>query len=165
MERVRRLGELVGSVLAETSERVLVLGSGGLSHDPPVPKLETASGAQLEMILRGRDLSPEQRSARQQRVVDGAKAFTAGTATIQDLNPAWDRAFLDVCAAGDTSVFDRMEPAEMAAAAGNSAHEVRTWVAALSAVRATGPYRVTSSYYRAVKELIAGFGVITVDVA
>lgn len=162
IERVRRLGELIGATLADVPERVLVLGSGGLSHDPPVPKLATATDAQFEMILRGRNLSVEQRAARQQRVIDGAKAFSAGTSNIQDLNPEWDRAFLDICAAGDTSQFDKMSAKEMAAAAGNSAHEVRTWIAALSAIGANGPYKVTSQYYRPIKELIAGFGVITV---
>jgi 2,3-dihydroxyphenylpropionate 1,2-dioxygenase len=38
MRRVRRLGEVIGGFLAALAdERVLVLGSGGLSHDPPVP--------------------------------------------------------------------------------------------------------------------------------
>ena len=49
----------------------------------------------------------------------------------------------------------------MAAAAGNSAHEVRTWVAAYNALRAAGEYTVTSEYYRPIPELIAGFGVTT----
>ena len=44
---------------------------------------------------------------------------------------------------------------------GNSAHEVRTWVAAFAALAAVGAYRVHSRYYRPVPELIAGFAVRT----
>jgi 2,3-dihydroxyphenylpropionate 1,2-dioxygenase len=54
-----------------------------------------------------------------------------------------------------------MEPAQMAADAGNSAHEVRTWVAAFSALGAAGPYSVEYEYYRPIREYIAGFGVMT----
>lgn len=47
----------------------------------------------------------------------------------------------------------------MAKDAGNSAHEVRTWLAAFSALQASGPYE--SSFYRPIPEFIAGFGVMT----
>lgn len=52
----------------------------------------------------------------------------------------------------------------MARVAGNSAHEVRTWVAALSALSAVGDYTVRDRFYRPIKELIAGFGVLTARV-
>ena len=45
--------------------------------------------------------------------------------------------------------------------AGNSSHEVRTWIAAYAALGATGPYSVHYSYYRPIRELIAGFGLTT----
>jgi 2,3-dihydroxyphenylpropionate 1,2-dioxygenase len=54
-----------------------------------------------------------------------------------------------------------MDPAEMAAVAGNSAHEVRTWLAAFSALRAGGSYAVETQFYRPIPEYIAGFGVMT----
>ena len=43
--------------------------------------------------------------------------------------------------------------------AGNSSHEVRTWIAAYAALGAVGPYTVQYSYYRPIREYIAGFGV------
>ena len=46
--------------------------------------------------------------------------------------------------------------------AGNSAHEVRTWIAGYAALGAVGPYTVQYSYYRPIRELIAGFGLTTV---
>jgi 2,3-dihydroxyphenylpropionate 1,2-dioxygenase len=162
MARVRRLGQAVGEFVSNMQdERVLVIGSGGLSHDPPVPQWATADPQQRALLLDGRHPTEEARNARQQRVIDTAQQFAAGTAAIKDLNPEWDRAFMAQLAAGDFGAIDAMTPAVMAEEAGNSAHEVRTWVAAFAALSAAGPYTVTSSFYRPIREYIAGFGVVT----
>lgn len=162
MARVRKLGEAVGSFLATLEdERVLIIGSGGLSHDPPVPQWATATEAQRALLLNGRHPTPEARDARQQNVINAGKAFAAGESKMRDLNPEWDQAFMEVMASGDLSPIDAMIPSQMAIDAGNSAHEVRTWVAAFAALSAAGEYRVESSYYRPIREYIAGFGVMT----
>jgi len=162
MSRVRRLGEAVGSFLATLEdERVLVIGSGGLSHDPPVPQWATADDNARKLLLNGRHPTAAARDARQQRVIDTGKAFAAGTATIQDLNPEWDQALMATLASGDLGPIDAMTPAQMAKDAGNSAHEVRTWVAAFAALGAAGDYDVAYSFYRPIREYIAGFGVMT----
>ncbi|GAW51846.1 MULTISPECIES: 3-carboxyethylcatechol 2,3-dioxygenase [unclassified Nocardioides] len=162
MARVRQLGRAVGEFVAHMpGERVLVIGSGGLSHDPPVPQWATADQQQRALLLDGRHPTEAARHARQQRVIDTAQQFAAGTASIKDLNPEWDRAFMAHLAAGDFGAIDAMTPAVMAEEAGNSAHEVRTWVAAFAALSAAGPYTVTSSFYRPIREYIAGFGVVT----
>jgi 2,3-dihydroxyphenylpropionate 1,2-dioxygenase len=62
-------------------------------------------------------------------------------------------------ASGDLTPIDSMTPDRMAADAGNSAHEVRTWVAAYAALGAAGRYTVEYSFYRPIREYIAGFGV------
>lgn len=162
MARVRRLGQVIGAFLAtQTDERVLVIGSGGLSHDPPIPQWATADEEQRASLLAGRHPTDAARDARQQRVIDTARQFAAGTANIKDLNPEWDRAFIAHLTAGDFAAIDAMTPEAMAAVAGNSAHEVRTWVAAFAALAEAGPYTVTSSFYRPIREYIAGFGVVT----
>lgn len=161
MRRIRLMGEAVGRYVGNLDMRVLVVGSGGLSHDPPVPQWATADEQQRDLLLAGRNPTPEARAARQQRVIDTAKEFAAGTATIQDLNPEWDRDFMAVCAGGDLSAADSYRPDAMTRDAGNSSHEVRTWLAAFSALSTSGPYEVTSSYYQPIPEYIAGFGVMT----
>jgi 2,3-dihydroxyphenylpropionate 1,2-dioxygenase len=162
MSRVRRLGEAVGSFAGTlANDRVLILGSGGLSHDPPVPQWDTANSEQRASLLNGRHPTEAAREARQRRTIETAKAFAAGTAAIQDLNPEWDRALMDTLASGDLSAIDAMTPEEMAAAAGNSAHEVRTWVAAFSALGMAGRYAVQDSFYRPIRDYIAGFGIMT----
>ena len=57
---------------------------------------------------------------------------------------------------------DTTIPAEMTEIAGNSSHEVRTWISGYAAMSAAGEYQVKHSYYRPIKELIAGFGLTTV---
>jgi 2,3-dihydroxyphenylpropionate 1,2-dioxygenase len=163
LARIRLLGEAVGRHLATLDQKVLLIASGGLSHDPPVPRLATATPDQRRMLMgEGGPLTPEAREARQRRVIDAAREFTAGTATIQDLAPDWDRELLRILASGDLSPIDAWDPDEMTRIAGHSSHEVRTWIAAHAALGAAGPYSVKFSYYRPIRELIAGFALTTV---
>lgn len=161
VSRVRQFGQAVGEYFKDSDKKVLFIGSGGLSHDPPVPAIATATPAQREMLTNGRNPTPEARAARQQRTIDTAIAFAAGEADIMELNPEWDRAFLEVCKSGNVEGFDAYNADDMDAAAGHSSHEVRTWVAAYSALRACGEYEVNYEFYKPIKEYIAGFGVTT----
>ncbi|MFB1297898.1 3-carboxyethylcatechol 2,3-dioxygenase [Mycobacterium sp. pW049] len=161
VRRVRALGAAVGAYLATLGKRVLVVGSGGLSHDPPVPTLATAPPAALERIVHGAPMSTEQRQARQTAVIEAAREFASGHGTLAPLNPEWDEAFLDLLDTGRLSGVDDWDNTWIAAQAGNSAHEVRTWVAAFSALAAQGSYETSSRFYRAAPELIAGFAIRT----
>jgi 2,3-dihydroxyphenylpropionate 1,2-dioxygenase len=161
LHRSRALGTAVGTFLAGLDRRVLVLGSGGLSHDPPVPTLKTAPAAALERIVQGRPMTPEQRQARQDQVIAAAREFAAGDGPSRPLNADWDRSFLDLMDSARFAELDNWTNTWIAGEAGNSAHEVRTWVAAFAALAARGPYRTVNHYYRAAPELIAGFAVRT----
>ena len=161
LRRVRALGTAVGTYLATLGKRVLVVGSGGLSHDPPVPTLATAPPAALERIVHGRPMTTEQRQARQVAVMDAARAFAAGEGPLQPLNPDWDHAFLELLDANRLTEVDAWSNAWIAQEAGNSAHEIRTWVAAFAALAAHGRYETVQRFYRAAPELIAGFAIRT----
>ena len=164
LSRVRLLGESVGRYLQRLDGKVLVVASGGLSHDPPVPRFATATPEQRRMLLgEMHPLNPEARQARQQRVIAAAADFANNKADIQDLAPAWDEAFLDIVAAGELNRFDAWTPDEMTRVAGNSAHEVRTWIAAYAALSSAGKYAVGYRFYRPIKSLIAGFAVTTAN--
>ena len=164
MERVRRMGQAVGRFLRGlTDNRILLIASGGLSHDPPVPQWATATAEQRNLLLDGRHPTAEARQARQDRVINTAKAFAAGEADIQDLNPQWDLQFMRDCAtaAQNPAVFDSYNADDMDVEAGHSSHEVRTWVAAFSAMSAaTDGFSVEFEYYRPIPEFIAGFGIM-----
>lgn len=163
VRRIRMMGQAVGNYLKTLDQKVLIIASGGLSHDPPVPRIATATPEQREQLLGGgRHLTPDAREARQQRVIDAAKQFAAGTSTIQDLAPEWDRRLMDLLATGQIDATDEWSPDEMTRIAGNSSHEVRTWIAGYAAMQAAGDYQVEYSYYRPIREYIAGFGVSTV---
>ncbi|GAB2490351.1 hypothetical protein GCM10027030_25590 [Luteococcus sediminum] len=133
MRRIRQMGEAIGRWVATCDERVLLIASGGLSHDPPVPQWATASEDVRKFLLDGRNPTPEARQARQQRVIDSAKDFVEGRATIRDLNSEWDKEFMRMCAEHDVAGLDALTAEQMVRDAGNSSHEVRTWVSAFSA--------------------------------
>jgi 2,3-dihydroxyphenylpropionate 1,2-dioxygenase len=161
LHRCRTLGTAVGSHLATLGKRVLLLGSGGLSHDPPVPTLATATPQVVDRIVHGRPMTPEQRSARQTAVMDAAKSFAAGASDLAPLNPEFDRQFLEIVDSGHLDDLDKWSNSFIAAEGGNSAHEIRTWVAAFAALAAAGPYRTDLRYYKPAPELIAGFAIRT----
>jgi 2,3-dihydroxyphenylpropionate 1,2-dioxygenase len=161
LHRCRTLGTAVGSYLATLDKRVLVVGSGGLSHDPPVPTLATATPAVVERIVHGRPMTPEQRLARQRAVIDAARSFAGGESELQALNPEWDQRFLEILDDGKLDDLDKWSNSFIANEGGNSAHEIRTWVAAFAALASAGPYRTGVRYYKPAAELIAGFAVRT----
>lgn len=161
LHRCRTLGTAVGSYLATLHQRVLVVGSGGLSHDPPVPTLATATPQIVERIVHGRPMTSEQRSARQTAVIDAAKRFAGGDSDLRPLNPDFDQKFLEIIDSGRLDELDKWSNAFIAGEGGNSAHEIRTWVAAFAALASTGPYETGLRYYRPAPELIAGFAVRT----
>lgn len=161
--RARQLGQAVGQFAATLGKRVLFIGSGGLSHNPPVPQMATASPEVAERLITGRNPSPEARAARQQRVVDAATRFAAGSTELRALNPDWDRTFMAHIQARDWAALDAYTNADITAQGGNSAHEVKSWVAAAAAFEActAGACQLQSRYYQAIPEWIAGFGVLT----
>jgi 2,3-dihydroxyphenylpropionate 1,2-dioxygenase len=165
LKRTRALGTAIGQYLASLDKRVLVIGSGGLSHDPPVPTLATAPPAALERIVGGAPMTPEGRAARQEAVIAAAHDFAHGQSALQPLNPDWDHALLDLIDTNRLEETDGWTNDWIAREAGNSAHEIRTWVAAFAALAAQGDYQTQQRYYRAAPELIAGFAIRTAVVA
>ncbi|MBP5880661.1 3-carboxyethylcatechol 2,3-dioxygenase [Streptomyces scabiei] len=159
--RVRALGTAVGRAAAEIDRRVLFLASGGLSHDPPVPVLDGAPPRVAAALIEGRPPTPEQRARAEQRVVRAGRDYAAGSTEMIPINPDWDNRFLDHVENGELAAFDTWTVEGMAKEGGNSAHEVRTWIAAFASLAATGPYDLASRFYEAVPAWIAGFAVAT----
>ncbi|MBN3751496.1 3-carboxyethylcatechol 2,3-dioxygenase [Paraburkholderia sp. Tr-20389] len=156
--RARLLGDAMGRFIARMDRRVLLIGSGGISHEPPVPEIEGADAVVAERLIAGRNPSRESRDAREARTVAAAKAFTAGDSRLHPLNPFWDRAFLDLLQSGDVAATDGLTNDAIRREGGKSAHEIRAWIAAFGALAACGPYEASVDYYRAIPEWIAGFG-------
>lgn len=161
-KRVRLLGEAIGQFALGLNKRVLLLGSGGLSHQPPVPELATANALLKDRMLgSGRYLPADEREARTQRVVDAARRFVDDQESLHPLNPEWDNYFLDLLESGAIQELDSQGNDELSVLAGKSTHEVKAWVAAFAALSAHGPYETTHRYYRPIPEWIAGFGALS----
>src|SRR5690349_8755692 len=138
-----------------------MLARSGSLHDPPDPTLATPLSARFERIVGGKPMTPEAHAAPLDSAIAAARDFAHGESPLQPLNPDWDHAFLDLLDDGRIAEVDGWTNEWIAGAAGNSAHEIRTWVAAFAALSAQGSYRTEQRYYRAAPDLIAGFAIRT----
>jgi len=161
--RIRKLGEAVGKFIGKLNKRVLILGTGGLSHEPPVPLLSGANEDIANFLIAGRNPTPEFRAARQARTLATGMVFGTPECELTPLNPAWDQDFMNLMMSGDLEKVDAFDIEEISKAAGRSTHEIRTWVAAFSALAANGPYEARQDYYRPINEWIAGYGVLSAE--
>ncbi|ROO84706.1 2,3-dihydroxyphenylpropionate 1,2-dioxygenase [Actinocorallia herbida] len=161
VSRIRAMGDALGRAAADLDRRVLFLGSGGLSHDPPVPVLDGAPPRVADALIEGRPPTPEQRARGEERVVQAGRDYAAGSSRMIPINPEWDNRLLDHLEKNELPAFDSWTVQWMGEQGGGSSHEVRTWIAAHAALAASGPYEMTSRFYEAVPEWIAGFGVTT----
>jgi 2,3-dihydroxyphenylpropionate 1,2-dioxygenase len=161
MRRVRLLGQSVGRELLSWNKRVLVIGSGGLSHDPPIPRLEEVPPDVVARLIDGRNPSPQLRAERRRRVIEASRAHAAGDTTYQQINPEFDREIMDTLSSGELAQSDSWSNSWMEETGGHSAHEIRSWVAAFAALSAGGRYRVADRGYWPVKEWMTGFGIMT----
>lgn len=159
--RVRKLGEAVGRFIAGLGQRVLILATGGLSHEPPVPLFAGAPAETAEFLIAGRNPTPEFRAARQARTYATGLTYGKPGCPLTPLNPEWDLNFIDLMLSGQISQVDDFNIDEISKVAGRSTHEVRTWVAAFAALAGNGPYYGRTDYYRPINEWIAGYGVVS----
>ena len=166
--RVRALGEAIGRYAAGLGKRVLFVGSGGLSHDPPLPQMATADVLRREFLIAGRNPGPEARAARQERILAAGRASAKGEGPCRPLNPEWDRHVLDLFAQQDLKSFDRFTDEEVNRLGGSGGAEIRAWQAAFAALASAGRYeaKVAGRYvadllfYRPIPEWIVGMGVM-----
>ena len=135
--RCAELGRAVGAFVRggalDDSERVLFIGSGGLSHEPP------------SLVPGARDLDEEQRRA----LITAAGAHAADA-----LNPEWDQEFLGVLAGPQWQDLAALTVGDIAPG-GAGGVEILTWIAA--AFAADEPLRTV--VYQPVEDWITGMGI------
>jgi 2,3-dihydroxyphenylpropionate 1,2-dioxygenase len=140
------------------ADRVLVVGSGGLSHWPPsTSAFDTSLGDdEREFLLTGRERVAELEEARERRVQQ------MGANMSGRINPHWDQWVLRCLAEGDVEPLLRLDEPAIFEQAGNGGQEVRTWLAALGAWDAADAQpAVADRGYEAVPRWITGMGTLT----
>jgi 2,3-dihydroxyphenylpropionate 1,2-dioxygenase len=158
---VRLLGEAVGRFALATGKRVLFLGSGGLSHDPPIPQIQNSEGPVRDFLIEGRNPTAEARMARERRIVDAAEQFMLGTSRCREPNAAWDASILHALTSGRLHVADDWVEDQVTEQGGCGAHELRTWIAAFAALSVAGEYDAEVCYYQVVREWLTAMGIMT----
>lgn len=160
LRRARLLGQAVGTFARSLNKRVLFVGSGGLSHDPPIPNMATAGPEQRAFLIGGRNPSTEARRAREARVMAAAQASATQTSNHLPPDEHWDLAFVDLLRTRELTKVDAWTETDLSAKAGCGGHEVRTWVAAFAALAAAGgDYSFELDSYAIVPEWMTGMGV------
>ena len=159
VRRCRALGEAIGGYLDTLPGRTLLIGSGGLSHEPPVPTLDHPDAAVRERITVRSVSSPQDFEVRMQRVLAAGQAMAAGTSPLKPLNPAWDARWMDALQSGQLEALEAIDEASIARDAGLSGHESKTWLVARAALPRHG-LTCAMRWYRDIPALIAGFGIL-----
>jgi 2,3-dihydroxyphenylpropionate 1,2-dioxygenase len=134
LSRVIDFGSALHKIIGNRDERVLIIGSGGLSHQPPSmsPAARALPEAEREALAR-------------QSIVDAARF----------IDPTWDRWFLQTLAAGDWATLRAIDGPQLDGM-GSGTNEVRTWIAAWAAAGgASGTF-----VYEPVARWITGMGVL-----
>ncbi len=155
LRRCYEFGAAVGSAIRESSaaRRVMVLGSGGLSHwVRPVSEDDPATDKEIrDYVIHGRDRVVEYSAMRDASVAERRKGLVEGK-----VNEEWDRWFLSRLETQDYESIFAQDPDEMERIAGNGSHEVRSWLAAVGAWNAP----VSTLAYEPVLRWVTGMGCI-----
>jgi 2,3-dihydroxyphenylpropionate 1,2-dioxygenase len=135
-KRVADFGAAVARFLDAVDQRVLLIGTGGLSHSPP--------SLEVDAYELGDD--------------DRARIIAAGMADARNkIRPEWDAEVLKAMSTWDVAALIRLVDSAHAQA-GAGANEIRTWVAAGAA---GGGRPLTPLVYEPVPEWITGMAVAT----
>lgn len=170
--RTRLLGEAIGRFAAKSGKRVLLLASGGMSHNPrryyPAPGDGTPEVTAWQ--LSGGDypesLEPEQWiDLLEVMHHEGAEMIVRGERTAKDmkLNQEADERFLDVFCGNRLEEFDGWNQHKLVEEAGIGSMELHTWIAAAAAHKAAGGDGPVTDFYSVAPELGIACGIVHAD--
>lgn len=162
LRRCRALGAAIGRFFEGNARKVLFIGSGGLSHEPPVPTLSHPDAAIRERITVRNEPTPAEREAKTQRVMAAGRALASGDSSIRPLNAVWDEHWIQAMLDGPAGLerLCTMDEGSIAREAGLSANESKNWLVARSALSPHLPVDCELRHYQPIPEYIAGFGVL-----
>lgn len=170
--RVAALGRAVGRFVRDLDiSRVLLLGTGGVSHDPAFlfPAIHDVPEPWLPYHLLG---TKQDEVSRQTWIDYEIAAHLGGAQMLADAAAAgvppsqfsliqeFDDRFLDIVTRGDLEALDSWVPDEVVAEAGIGAMEVLSWVAANHAARELGVVHPEVRYHELIIEIGVGFAIL-----
>ncbi|MDX8162081.1 3-carboxyethylcatechol 2,3-dioxygenase [Acinetobacter pittii] len=166
-KRTIALGRAIGAFIKSINldnERILILGTGGLSHDPPTPQMGSVPPEVEEFLIAGRNPTSEARNARQAKIISVGQRLAAGDKSVSiPLNPEWDEQLLEKFKNANFAALEAMTEDEIRHEGGRGGQEVRTWMAAFAALQTVGDYEMTLHCYEPISEWIAGFGIVSAE--
>ncbi|GAA5017838.1 3-carboxyethylcatechol 2,3-dioxygenase [Acinetobacter puyangensis] len=167
VQRTIQLGKAVGQFLKTLkleNERILILGTGGLSHDPPTPQIGSVPPEMEEFLIAGRNPSPESRNIRQSKVIAVGQKLASGDKSVAvPLNSQWDKNLLELFKKADFDTLLKMTEEDIREQGGRGGQEVRCWIAALATMQTLGEYEMEIHCYEAISEWIAGFSIVSAE--
>jgi len=152
--RCHDFGLALGAALRadEQPTRVLLLGSGGMSHSVQPMSADAGLTAELRAyVIGGRTQAQEQSAQRDRRLQERARHGVEGP-----VNEAWDRHILELFAHADDEALRGLVDTEVEARGGNGAHELRAWLM----VQAAWGGPMPAAAYEAVPRWVTGMGCI-----
>jgi len=159
-KRARQLGEAVGRYLRKLDKRILIVGSGGLSHDPPNMPYEEAPPETQKYLIGETPWTREFEKRRQERVKVAARGLVEGKTPILPPSREWDARILDVVMGRKLTDADSFSDEWITKNGGKGGHEIRSWIAAFAALGTQGDYKAELMYYDVVTDWATGMGVV-----
>jgi 2,3-dihydroxyphenylpropionate 1,2-dioxygenase len=156
LARTERFGAAVGAAIAAdgADKRVLVIGSGGLSHALPFPRWEAPASDDdrflVEAWTSGRE-NWQEYDPRRREIIRAARPR---------VNEELDRELLGLVERGALGELATWPAEQLEAAGGNGAHEVRTWLAMAAAA---GHAKGRTLAYAPMPEWLTGMAVAVLE--
>lgn len=166
-KRSRLFGEAIGHYAKQSGKRILIIGTGGLSHHPTryYPSPDQADpdvfAYQMDGDRGGGKYDDESWFKRLYEMhVEGADMLISGARTREDikLNPEMDQWFLKQLEDGTLEALDDMANMETVEKAGIGFMELHTWIAARAAHMASGSTAKPVTTYSPALEYGIGYG-------
>ncbi len=173
-KRGRALGIAVARFIATLAlDRVLILGTGGLSHNPEqlFPAIDDVSDKWRPYHLFGSRQSDVSQAEwitfeiEMHQMAAGMLARGEIPAELLKISEPWDLDFLAQLEHGDLASIDEWTPEEVVAGGGFGAMEIMTWICAAQAMAQITGARPHTTFYRAIAEVGIGFGIAETDSA
>jgi 2,3-dihydroxyphenylpropionate 1,2-dioxygenase len=157
-KRSEELAVALGAAIESFPEdkRVVVIASGGLSHQLPWPDWRDPHGEDEDFMVRawldGRE-NWAGYDVRRRQIIRAAEAA---------ISPEFDNRVLDLFTTGKAAELADYSTSELEAAAGNGAQELRTWLMMAAIMNYIPAERLA---YEAIPEWLTGMGVVVLDPA